>query len=448
MTEARCVIDIKNQNDFNALQQHLIQAIDNGEVSIIIRLRPGTYVYTENFVIIEGVNNPLLNIRIDGDRAIIVPDGKYYHNGDTYQGVFSTSNSWLNGDQDITIWSNVFFSDKLVEIVSIDDKYCRIHSSSTLSNDDSCQNAFIMIPHWFRTGVYKVDKVKDGYIYFTATDLAKSSLKEGFNINDDYNYHTVYPRYKLCNLGELTNRVSILNGKVFLPQNVTEVYEGRATRFLALKNCLIHSLEISGVKFRGSRFTSYVSFLSFDSVDAKKVRVTECEFRGLRSNIVSLSETSNVSFDNCLFEDCYSYGIVADNRSENTQIIGSTFRMMGKGMQNTFSVICSGKNYLIQNNLFQDFGYGGIGVGSWHGVQQTKESCGIVENNHLYYTEKYQDAIMEHSIMDGGAIYAWTLNDGAIIRIFFEMAIMRLLEPCHTEAQPSVSMASKAVLLS
>ena len=89
---------------------------------------------------------------------------------------------------------------------------------------------------------------------------------------------------------------------------------------------------------------------------------------------------------------------------------------MGKRMNNSFCVICRGTDYLISDNEFVDFGYGSIGLGVWYKSEKTDPSCGIVEANTIYYTELYKEHISNHAIMDGGAIYLWTKNDGVIIR--------------------------------
>lgn len=89
---------------------------------------------------------------------------------------------------------------------------------------------------------------------------------------------------------------------------------------------------------------------------------------------------------------------------------------MGKRMQNTFCVVCRGDDFTVSDNELTDYGYGGIGAGVWYRHDQPNPCKGVIENNTLVYTDEYLQAVEDNCIMDSGAIYLWTKNDGTVVR--------------------------------
>jgi hypothetical protein len=136
----------------------------------------------------------------------------------------------------------------------------------------------------------------------------------------------------------------------------------------------------------------------------------------MRGDVISIAATPNVKIYNNEFEDCYYYGIKSDNASANTVVENNSFASMGKRMNNTFCVVCRGTDYYVVDNTFFNFGYGGIGVGVWYKSDMKQPCKGIVENNELSWNQDYINHIDNYGIMDSGAIYLWTKNDGSIIR--------------------------------
>ena len=89
---------------------------------------------------------------------------------------------------------------------------------------------------------------------------------------------------------------------------------------------------------------------------------------------------------------------------------------MGKRMSNTPCVRCQGTDYRVSDNVFLNFGYGGISTGVWYKSKMKHPCSGVIENNELSYNQDYLDHIDNFGIMDGGAIYIATKNAGSIIR--------------------------------
>lgn len=413
--EGCTVIKVKSQKDFDELREKLTSTIKAGEKNISITLSPGTYAFNENHITLKGINAPETKIHINGKGAIMIPQGREYHDGEAYQGAFSVDNSWMNGARDVQTWSSVRYADGLVEILNVDEKQCRLTCKNAFPSNTDFSNAYILIPHWYQSSVYKVDKIDGKYIYFTSDDL-KASSYGGYNVNDDYNYGKKEIRYKLCNVETGDNFLRIIRGKVHLPKGVAEVWEGKSRRFLTIQNCKFSAVDIEGIEFRGNAFAESKPVIYFKDTDCEEIRIHKCSFYGMRGNVISIAATPNVRIDNNVFLDCYYYGIKSNNESANTVVEKNSFKSMGKRMNNTFCVVCRGTDYHVADNTFLNFGYGGVGTGIWYKNKMKLPCSGVIENNELSFDQKYFNNIDNYGIMDGGAIYLWTKNAHSVIR--------------------------------
>lgn len=408
-------IVVKNQAEFDELQEKLTTVIKARKKNIHIKLLPGTYIAKEKHLTLNGITAIDTKIHIKGKDAILIPEGREYHDGEVYQGTFSPDNSWMNGIKDVETWSYIRYADGLVEVLDTVENYCRIICKEAFADNTDFSNAFILIPHWYQSSVYKINKIDGRYIYFIADDLKKSSYG-GYNINDDYNYGKKDIRYKLCNVATNANCISVVDEKVHLPDGVTAVWEGKIHNFLTIKNCKFSSVEITGIQFTGNAYSKSNPAIYFKDSEFKSVRIHRCGFYGMRGNVISITASSNVSIDNCQFENCYYFGIKSNNESANTTVKKNRFTSMGKRMSNTPCVRCQGSDYRVSDNVFLNFGYGGISTGVWYKSKMKQPCAGVIENNDLSFDQDYLNHIDNYGIMDGGAIYVATKNAGSIVR--------------------------------
>ncbi len=414
MVSAKQIINVFDQSSFDMLQENLRKAIKSGDNEINVILSRGTFIAKVNHIYIQNINNPHLKISFLGNDAIIVPIGNVYRNGDKYLGESPENSSWMNGSNDVKTWSDVHYADGIVEILDETKKLCRLKSKDPFLSFAK-GSTHILIPHWYQSSVYRIDKITDNYIYFFASDL-KVSYNKGYNVNDDFNFGKKLIRFKLLNAKGNKDCVRVLEGKVYLPTGVSMVREGVANQFIVIQNCLLNSLLLSGINFYGNSFVHYGSAIVFNKINCDDLYVHNCEFRGMRSNVLTITSCSNVRIENNSFTDCYYYGIQSDNNSKHTTIKGNTFTSFGKRMHNTFCIVCRGENYLISENKLTNYGYGGIAVGVWYKQEKKHLSSGIVENNELYFSDDYINNIDQYGIMDSGAIYLCTKNDQVVIR--------------------------------
>jgi hypothetical protein len=415
VSACRTTIVVKNQTEFDGLQEKLTNTIKAGKKNICVNLMPGNYIAKDNHILLKDIKAPDTKIHIQGKDAVLIPEGIEYHDGDAYQGAFSTDNSWMTGTEDVEIWSYVQYADGLVDVLDTIEKRCRIKCKNTFSKETDISNAYILITHWFHSSIYKIDKIDGKYIYFTADDL-KTSSYGGYNMNDDYNYGKKDIRYKLCNVVTSDDCISVVDGKVHLPDGVTSVREGKTHNFMTLKNCRFSSVEIMGIEFRGGAFLQSDPAVIIKKTECESIRIHKCSFYGMRGNVISITASPNVKVDNCRFEDCYQYAVMANNESANTVVEKNRFTSMGKRMDNTYCVRCQGTNHRVSDNVFIDFGYGGIFTGVSYRSTMKQPSVGVIENNDLSFTKDYLDHIDNYGIMDGGAIVIAGQNAGTIVR--------------------------------
>lgn len=413
---AGATIYINNQTDFNNISKLVKETIDKGELSIKVVILPGTYEFFEDHITFRDIQAPNVSLKIQGKGQVnIIPLGKNYKNGDIYEGQFNIENSWMNGRQDVNIWGNAKFIDGLVEVVNEENKLCRFKSEDSFPKDIDVSNAYVLTPQWYTSKAYKINRIEEEYVYFTAFDL-NISYSGGWNVNDDYNYSQKKLRYRLCNVGLDEDGLMLINKKITLPSMCPSIHEGKVQSFITIDNCSFKSIEINNLFFLGNGARNKKTLIYISQLNSKKTIVKNCSFIGMRSGVIYINKSNNIFVDGNVFKDCYYYGIISDNNSINTHVLNNYFYLMGKRVQNSFCVSCSGENFLVKNNEFKDFGYGGVAVGVWYGNEQKNPCRGIVENNEFSYSETYLKCIIDFGLMDGGAIYSYTKNDCTIIR--------------------------------
>ena len=407
------VIRVHNQQEFDTIQESVYRSLKSGNNNIHVEVYGGTYVSKEQHILLESINNPNAKIQFTGHNAKVIPGGFTYHNGDIYQSAFSPNHSWMNGDQDVGLWTDMHFADGLIEILDNEKKTCRLKGDYILSGAKDISFVYIMIPHWFKSSIYKIDRIEGDYLYFTATDLTKGYRKD-YNVNDDNNYGNQRIRYRLCNVD--LKRPLIKDGIINLPQNLSSVREGTTKCFICIKNCKLHSIKIKGISFLGNSFSNSSAAVYMHNNLCSDVLIRNCVFRGIRGKVISINSTSNVKVINNQFYDCYDYGIYSDNDSRESIIKDNSFERMGKGLLNTYCIRCDGDGFIISGNLLKNYGHGGICSGIWYKNPKHQRCSGIIEDNRLVFTDDYLSNIFNYGLMDGGAIYLATKNDGITIR--------------------------------
>lgn len=406
-------IPVTTQTEFDAVQGKIDKALRDGYKDITVRFGKGPFYFKNEHVILRGDSYPDASVHLVGKGTVIIPTGHYYRKGDIYTGDFTVKRIYLDNQlRDLNIWSQMYHSDAMVEVLDVNKKLCRVHSPEFNLNPTSIgDEAYLQLTEWYLSEIYKITKVEEQYVYFIADNLAPGLSAYGnYNVNYDYTIVKVFPRFRVCNMGDATSGVNVQKGK---PVD-KDFYECDAYTFLKLYGAVNKSIEVKGLKFYGNNGGGMLlSMLGSRTTDG--IHVTNCEFRNIKSVAIYMMQTSGVAVTNNYFEDCYSDVVLAIDKVKNTIVTDNYFKSVGKGLRSCFAIRCQSANFYVARNTIVDFGLGGIGLGKGDS-EGFEPGSGIVEDNVLYYTDAHHKWSAANGLIDGGAIYLFTRNDGTTVR--------------------------------
>ena len=370
-------IKIRNQKQFDGLNELITKAIVGGYTNIRVKIAKGVYHYREYHILRENEKAEKVSITIEGRNATITSDIKY--------------GSTLDDD-----YTDLEFADGLVEIVDLDKRMCFMPYKNTFDTKQRKRYKTLQISQWYRSVKCEVVSINDRGVYFIAPSLYFDNQfgRDGYNVNYDYLYQGINPRFRLI--------------------DPSKELDYKASRFIALVYSSFASFTVKGLHFASNK--SGASLISTSHLDVKQMVVEKCSFEKIRGSVANISCTDNVVIRKNTIYNTEGNEIVICNGSRNIHVVNNLFDNCGQSITSTFCITCNEAQYFVAENVFRDFGYGAIGVGIWYGHEKNKESTGIIEHNEMYYTPNYFKNKSKHTLMDSGAIYSWTQNDGTIIR--------------------------------
>lgn len=399
-------ITVSSQKSFNSMRAAIDNKVKAGEKQITVIIEPGTYEFVENHLTLKNLDYHDVDLTIIGPGAVITGAGERIERG---AGIQKLNRYWCylsDTGEELDAWSPFMQSDSEVEVLDAKKGECRIHCTAPIADSKKCDDQYITITESFKSVQCKVTSIKGGYIYFTTDDTG--------NINLDYTVAKRHPRFKLLGNSDIPGEISIKGGVAGLPGDVTSVKTCQSSNFLYVEGSHFKSLRIESLKFKGSKESSQLmTFIDTDAANGISIRI--CEFRNIHGDVISLRNTDNVTVDNCLFAETYRGGIKSDNKSSHTVVRENRFAGCGIGVRNSACVTCSGTDYLVKDNVFENFGYSAVSVGLHYTSKRYEPISGTVEGNNIYNTAEYNAATFDNSLMDSGAIYLMTNNDNSVV---------------------------------
>lgn len=383
------VINIKNQADFDDLNIAISAAIKAGDDIVTVNFASGEYFYKNQHVLLKEVNNPRLVLHFMGDNAKIVGDGGMVNGFNNFEYLY------LKGENLVNCWSEFYHAKDTIEIVDAKSHLCRI-SHEGLDDIKDAKGKHIQVTMWFKSAVFPITKIDNSYIYFNAGDYAQPIKGYDQTINYDYAYAKMFPRYRLFGFLKTLN-----------------VYECRAACFLDLEDSRLKSLNITGISFNGCSRANHLFILK--NVEAESMSVDHCSFSNIGGAVVHITNSNNVTFVNNSVRNTFGAAIVSNNESRNTTIKNNEFRNLDLKVTNSHGVIIQGADFNVSNNLFENFSYSAIGVGNHYKSKGVNPCYGLIKDNNIFLSGDYLQNPEQHTLMDGGAIYLWTQNDGITI---------------------------------
>lgn len=403
------IIRVEDQKAFDNLQKSLNSALAEGNKRIEVRFSPGQYVFGTRQVLLEKQVRPDVSIRFVGNDCILLPKGESVHVGQTRATPLDYRYSYMTADgKDVNIWSPFYQTDALIQVVDEKEKLCCIHvPSSCPVGLQFSDNAYIQYTEWYYSRVCKIEQVRDSYVYFKVPELFK--VRDTYNVNYDYRWHKIMPRFRFFD-GKTDLKKTAIGPKSF--------HEGRVGTFCRILDSKFKSISFEGFRVYGGCSDNPVFFVT-NSVFADYLLLYGCQFAGQRGRVAYVCKTNNAFVQRCRFYEQYTNVLVFDAYCVHSEVHGNEFENCGLDMSISMCIRCSGQDYLISGNTIVDFGYKAIAVGLGYKSNRSVRSRGVVEDNAIYYTEEYVKNIIQHGLIDSGAISVGTINENTVIRYNF-----------------------------
>ena len=151
--------------------------------------------------------------------------------------------------------------------------------------------------------------------------------------------------------------------------------------------------------------------MQFYADDAVSIEISGCRFESIHGDVVRVQRTSNFRFADNTLERLWMQGVTVDYFSSGAEFCGNRFRDTGVLMDQTFCIQLRGSNFHVHDNVFTDFTYGAIGIGTYYRENIPASASGVVEENDLSCSSGFS-----RYLMDSGAIYTWTINKDVTVR--------------------------------
>ena len=363
------IVPVRSQTDFNLLRQRVIKVADSGASEIRVEFDGSLQLrFSRNMLNLSGQKYPQTSLVFSGNGVIL-----------TGEGVADES------------WTEFYSANKKISASGRRRGEFVLNLPAGL---DGGSFSHVLITEWYQSRMYKINEIKEGKVFFDAPSADE--------LNMDIRYSGKTPRFKLLAKGSTA-------------PSFDEDVKSKAGRFISTYGAAFKSIVFENIHFVGNCNTG-TTLLDFTDLDTEGVLVKDCEFTKIHSDLVHVSGASDFCFENNYVHHCYRSGVVSDNKSLRTRVVGNRFEECGLLMDMTSCVDCCGSDYYIADNVFCNFGSRAISAGVYFAAQKQFRSTGIIEQNVIYYSGDWVDTPEKYTLMDTGAIYITTFSDEAIVR--------------------------------
>ena len=375
---------VGDQEGFDGLQARIDRALDAGEDTVLVQLAPGVYFFHEDHLTLSGIDRPGCSVRIIGEDVFLVGGNR------------EAGYRWENGYVDLENRRPVDVRNPVkragfwpVPCLFRKGMY-KIPCKEPDMDGKEATGVRIILSQWFFGAVYEVEKIKNGWLYFRKKERGRTRLWT------ELRFGRCRPRYILC-----------------IPPERTDLHACTESAFLALEDCRLRSFSMEGITFLGNG--AGAPLIHIRNVRSDTVRVSDCRFEGIRSQVFEVEGTDRFLLLDNLFRGCYLGVVHLSSDTKDALIQGNRFLDNGIQMTNIPVVLCQGLDFVVRDNLFEDFAYSAIGVGLHFTDSHGCITSGKVEENEICMSESFRSGV-PRELIDGGAIYVWTMNRDVCIR--------------------------------
>lgn len=382
------VIPVRSQEEFDTFPEKLIKMLPEVD-SIRVEFGPGTFFYEENHLDLHGLDCDGKAIVLSGnDTRLVAADGEG-------NAPFSIDDCWvdLEEDTDVSRMGPVRSAMFYPLPALLHPGRFRLRCKEPDLSEDAAADVYMVLTQWFLGAIYKVVKISRGVAHLEKVGEHHTAWYTEFR------FGRCLPRYRMINLP--ADRPS------------ESTHRSLVSTFCRLDDCQFGTFMVEGIRFLGNRAGE--PLILFQNLVTDSTVVSGCSFEGIRSTVVACEASDHVRFRNNGITRCYRGGFSTDPASADARVEGNTFRDMGLALTNAPAVLCKGPEYRIADNIFEDFAYAAVGVGTHFTETEDPVASGVVEDNEIYMTETFRSKPMR-TLIDSGAIYIWTQNAGTVIR--------------------------------
>lgn len=384
-------IKIYTQQDFDQLNANIVSAINKGEKDIDIDIEARELNFTDNQISLSNINRNDVSITIHGKGVRIMSQGNLVKE------VKSPTLMYLKNGKYYNPWTEFKQLQDTIYILDQSSHLCLIATPQKNKKNTHPQNKYINYTCWFTSGTNPIKDISKRQITFDGGKWAVPRNGNMYNVNMDYSYAKRYPRYRLFGTKKIKGKI----------------YECSASTLLRLSLCNFHSFTIDGINVTGSNCDGPLLFVN--QCKANAITISGSTFHAIGGSVLIDRKSTNVCFTDNKVDAFIGYGIQSERGSYGAKVTDNTFTNCTLGMKQGFAIQMLSKDFTVCGNIISDFCYGGIGVGIWGGTKTEDKCNGIVKNNEIFYTSQFLNEIEQNTLMDSGAIYAWTNCEGITI---------------------------------
>ncbi len=398
-------IKLSRTEQMTSLGTEILRQVDAGEKDINVSFEPGTYYFPDNCISIISVDAPGVKISFDGNGASFIGEGKLCPPG-SEAGEYSFSSGWT--DLSTGMPTDMRGPVGLCRFYPIPTNFARtsfrIPTREKDLSEEEAKDVYVIITQWYKGIVFKVDKIKRGWIYYHETEASPTKWYT------ELRFGRCLPRYQLLNRPD--GSTCIKGGHL---HSEDSLYRSDASCFMRIRDSKLGSVSIRNCNFDGNRANEgSESMLFFFGTEADSIIVSHCRFRGIKGDALTLYDTDNFSFSGCEATLNYCRVFFADYKCSNIIVRDNDFRDNGLSFSNDPTVLCMAEDMLIEGNYFEDFTYSAISVGTHYTYDSGDMTSGYVRNNEICHSPSFRIHPMR-SIIDGGAIYVYTQNKNLVV---------------------------------
>ena len=415
-------LQVSDQASFDRLSVDLAEALRSDDVDVIVDFRKGVYRYRENHLTLSGLSLPRKRVTLQCNGSVFLAEGPDYQLKMTgrlaysapAKGPFSYQMGFvdLGTLQSVDMRSPVREALDRPEVVDKRRGLCRIKVSEPDLPASAHAGVYIILSQWYRGMVYAVEKIEKGYLYFFSGKLTSDGNAET-DPDADYKVLKAVPHYILYNHPNGDQDLHMTETAVF-GKKARRLHQSEVTNFLTVRNSLLGAFTLQDGTFVANH-ASGGCLIHFDRFNSTETTVKACRFDGIRSDVVRIHRSTNILFSDNVVTRSYRRVVSADHFTSGVEISGNRFSDTGYMMDHDFCIEGQARGMWIHHNLFENFSYGAIAVGSHYMESIPASAEGVIEDNELFCTTSF----LTHParlLMDSGAIYTWTINKDITIR--------------------------------